>query len=189
MTDHEPDDKAFAAISLAMPNLPPTFCSGSVQYLAAPQPAAHPGSDGGSLEPQTNEKEEMSVRFRTELRLASARTPPKFIAGLAFCDPSMRPDMKHYLAVLVPTDDGRWRAHFPDFPGCRAEGLSVEEAIHAAKLAASGQARWLRAQGVSFPQSQSYEDVRHLANGWAKERDIAWPEAVISLVPLAVSPD
>jgi predicted RNase H-like HicB family nuclease len=97
--------------------------------------------------------------------------------------------MKHYLAVLVPTDDGRWRAHFPDFPGCRAEGPSVEEAIRAAKSAASEQARWLRGQGVSLPQSQSYDDVRHHANGWAKERDIAWSEAIISLVPLAVPPD
>jgi predicted RNase H-like HicB family nuclease len=94
--------------------------------------------------------------------------------------------MKHYLAVLVPTATGGWRAHFPDFPGCRAEGSSVEEAIYAAKSAASEQARWLRDQGISLPSSQSYEDVRHHANGWAKERDIAWSDAVISLVPLAV---
>ena len=97
--------------------------------------------------------------------------------------------MKHYLAVLVPTDDGRWRAHFPDFPGCRAEGLSVEEAIQAAKSAASEQARLLSGQGISLPQSQSYEDVRHHANGWATERNIAWTEAVISLVPLAIAPE
>ena len=97
--------------------------------------------------------------------------------------------MKHYLAVLVPTAEGGWRAHFPDFPGCRAEGPSVEQAIQAAKSAASEQARRLRGQGVSLPQSQSYEDVRHRANGWATERDIAWSEAVISLVPLAVPPD
>ena len=97
--------------------------------------------------------------------------------------------MKHYLAVLVPTDDGGWRAHFPDFPGCRAERPSVEQAIQAARSAASEQARSLRGQGVSLPQSQSYEDVRHHANGWALERDIAWSEAVISLVPLAVPPE
>jgi predicted RNase H-like HicB family nuclease len=97
--------------------------------------------------------------------------------------------MKHYLAVLVPTAAGGWRAHFPDFPGCRAEGPSVEEAIQAARSAASEQARWLHDQGVSLPPSRSYEDVRHHANGWAKERHIAWSEAVISLVPLAVPPD
>jgi predicted RNase H-like HicB family nuclease len=97
--------------------------------------------------------------------------------------------MKHYLAVLVPTDNGGWRAHFPDFPGCRAEGPSVEEAIQAARSAAAEQAQSLRGHGVSLPQSQSYEDVRHHANGWAEERGIAWSEAVISLVPLAVPPE
>ena len=97
--------------------------------------------------------------------------------------------MKHYLAVLVPRADGGWRAHFPDFPGCRAEGHSLEEAVASASTAAAERARWLRAQGVSLPKSQAYEDVRHNANGWAKERDIAWSKAVISLVPLAVPPE
>jgi predicted RNase H-like HicB family nuclease len=94
--------------------------------------------------------------------------------------------MKHYLAVLVPTAAVGWRAHFPDFPGCRAEGHSVEDAIASASTAAAEQARWFGAQGISLPQSQSYEDVRHNANGWAKERGIVWSDAVISLVPLAV---
>lgn len=97
--------------------------------------------------------------------------------------------MKHYLAVLVPTADGGWRAHFPDFPGCRAEGHSVEDVIASASTAAAEQARWLRAQGVSLPQSRSYEDVRCNGNGWAKERDISWSQAVISLVPLSVPPE
>ena len=34
--------------------------------------------------------------------------------------------MKHYRAILVPTLDGAWRAHFADFPGCRAEAASEE---------------------------------------------------------------
>ncbi|HJT15142.1 MAG TPA: type II toxin-antitoxin system HicB family antitoxin [Dongiaceae bacterium] len=97
--------------------------------------------------------------------------------------------MKHYLAVLVPRADGGWRAHFPDFPGCGAEGYSVEAAIASASAAAAERARWLRAQGVSLPESQSHEEVRYNANGWAKERDIAWPDAVISLVPLALHPE
>lgn len=97
--------------------------------------------------------------------------------------------MKHYLAVLLRTANGGWRAHFPDFPGCRAEGHSVEDAIEAARTAASERANWLLAQGVSLPQSQSYEDVRHHTNGWARERGIVWSEAVISMVPLAVEHD
>lgn len=37
--------------------------------------------------------------------------------------------MKHYLAVLVPRGDSGWRAHFPDFPGCRAAAPTVEAAL------------------------------------------------------------
>ncbi len=97
--------------------------------------------------------------------------------------------MKHYLAILVPRAEGGWRAHFPDFPGCRAEGHSVEDAILAASSAASAQAHQLRAQGVSLPQSRSYEDVRLYSNGWAEERGIVWSDAVVSLVPLALPHD
>jgi hypothetical protein len=31
--------------------------------------------------------------------------------------------------------------------------------------------------------------VRHCADGWAREREIIWSEAVISLVPLSVPPE
>ncbi len=95
--------------------------------------------------------------------------------------------MRHYLAVLVPQSEGGWRTHFPDFPGCRAVGFSIEEAIAASKAAASEQAAWLRKQGVSLPHPQTYEEVRFHANGWAVERGIDWSKAVISLVPLAVT--
>ena len=92
--------------------------------------------------------------------------------------------MKHYLAVLVPHDESGWRAHFPDFPGCRAEGPSAEAAIGAAALAAAEHARRLRAQGVSLPHPQTYEDVRLRSNGWSAERGIEWSRAVLSIVRL-----
>lgn len=91
--------------------------------------------------------------------------------------------MKHYLVVLVPHEDG-WRAHFPDFPGCHAEGRSVEVAIDASAAAATEQARRLRAQGVSLPPPRTYEEVRQHSNGWAAERGIDWTHAVASLVKL-----
>jgi predicted RNase H-like HicB family nuclease len=95
--------------------------------------------------------------------------------------------MKHYLAVLVPHDDGGWRAHFPDFPGCRAEAPSVEAAIDAAAAAAAEHVGGLRAQGVSLPHPQTYEEVRHHSNGWAAERGIDWSHAVASLVKLPLA--
>jgi predicted RNase H-like HicB family nuclease len=97
--------------------------------------------------------------------------------------------MKHYLAVLIPNADGGWRAHLPDFPGCRAEAQTVEAAVDASGRAATEQARWLRAQGVSLPTPQTYEEVRHFGNGWAAERNIDWSKAVISLVPLSSNVD
>jgi len=95
--------------------------------------------------------------------------------------------MRHYLAVLIPLADGSWRAHFPDFPGCRAEGSSVEAAIDASAAAAAEQARQLDAQGASPPQPQSYEQVRHHSNGWAADRGIDWSLAVTSLIKLPIS--
>ena len=59
----------------------------------------------------------------------------------------------------------------------------------AASSAASAQAHQLRAQGVSLPQSRSYEDVRLYSNGWAEERGIDWSDTVIRLVPLALQND
>jgi len=92
--------------------------------------------------------------------------------------------MTHYLVILVPHADGGWRAHFPDFPGCRAKGGSVEAAIDTSAAAAAAHARWLKSQGVSLPHPQTYEEVRNHSNGWAAEREIDWSRAVASLVKL-----
>lgn len=97
--------------------------------------------------------------------------------------------MNYYLAVLVPNADGGWRAHLPDFPGCRAEAKTVEAAVDASGRAAMQQARWLKAQGVSRPVPQTYEEVRHFSNGWATQRNIDWNRAVISLVSLPLEVD
>jgi predicted RNase H-like HicB family nuclease len=97
--------------------------------------------------------------------------------------------MKHYLVVLLPRSEGGWRAYFPDFPGCRAEGASVESAVAASSVAASEKARWLQAQDVSLPRPQTFEEVRDYGNGWASKRGIDWPKALISVVPLNVQDD
>lgn len=94
--------------------------------------------------------------------------------------------MKHYLAVLIPTAGGAWRAYFPDFPGCRAEAASVEKAILAASSAAVAFGSSLQARGAQLPAPQTFEQVRHHTNGWANERGIDWSKAIISVVPVAV---
>jgi predicted RNase H-like HicB family nuclease len=94
--------------------------------------------------------------------------------------------MKHYLVVLVPQAEGGWRAHFPDFPGCRAEGSSVEQAVDAAASAVIAKAYWYQAQGVSLPTPQTYEEVRHYSNGWATERGIDWSKTVLSVARVPI---
>jgi predicted RNase H-like HicB family nuclease len=97
--------------------------------------------------------------------------------------------MRHYLAVLVPNEDGGWRVHLPDFPGCRAEAPTVEAAIDASGSAAAEHAHRLRARGLPLPRPQTYEEVRHFSNGWAAERNVDWSKAVVSLVRLCVDAD
>lgn len=92
--------------------------------------------------------------------------------------------MKHYLAVLVPADGVGWRAHLPDFPGCRAEGVTAQAAMAASAAAATRQVQDLRTQGVSPPIPQTYEDVRNRTQ-WAVERRIDWSRAVASLVKVS----
>jgi predicted RNase H-like HicB family nuclease len=94
--------------------------------------------------------------------------------------------MKHYLAVLAPLPDGSWRAHFPDFPGCRADGHSLEAATFASANSVINMACDLQRHGRALPVPQSFEDVRHHSNGWASERGIDWSTAVVSIIPLAV---
>lgn len=90
---------------------------------------------------------------------------------------------RHHVVVLVPRADGGWRAHFPDFPGCRSEGESAENAIHKAELAIAAFIAELRRTGRRVPAAKPYEAVR-ADEAWTRERGIEWSKAVISLVPI-----
>jgi len=92
--------------------------------------------------------------------------------------------LKHYLAILMPGDEGGWRAHFPDFPGCRSEGSTLEGAVMAASAAAIEQVQLLRAQGVSAPRPQRYEELHELNQKWATDRGIDWARAVVTIVSI-----
>ena len=91
--------------------------------------------------------------------------------------------MTHYIAVLVPQPGGGWRAHFPDFPGCRADGPAVEIAIGNARRAVGDLVVQLHHKGMIVPRPRSYAELRP-DNKWAAERGIDWSTAVISLVPI-----
>jgi predicted RNase H-like HicB family nuclease len=88
---------------------------------------------------------------------------------------------KHYIVVLVPRRGGAWRAHFPDFPGCRAEGSLVNEAIESAAHEVHLRIDQLKSSMKPIPSPRSYEEVR-ADTVWAAERGIEWSTAVISHV-------
>jgi predicted RNase H-like HicB family nuclease len=93
---------------------------------------------------------------------------------------------QYYIVVLVPQPGGGWRVHFPDFPGCRAEGVRVEMAIDHAISAVRELINHLNRTGMAVPSPRSYEEVRS-DDAWARERGIDWSTAVISLVDIGAS--
>lgn len=89
--------------------------------------------------------------------------------------------MLHYIAVLVPEPEGTWRVHFPDFPGCRAEGAYLDQAIGAARQTVYQRVDRCAADGaVPFPRSL---DAIIADPDWARTRSVDWRRAVVSLVP------
>jgi predicted RNase H-like HicB family nuclease len=93
---------------------------------------------------------------------------------------------KHYVVVLAPQRDGGWRAHFPDFPGCRAEGELVNHAIECAAHEVRMRIDQLVSGRKPVPSPRPYEEVR-ADDAWARERGIDWSTAVISLVNIGLS--
>jgi predicted RNase H-like HicB family nuclease len=94
--------------------------------------------------------------------------------------PARRPVMQ-FIAVLVPQPGGGWRAHFPDFPGCRAEGDRVNAAIEGAAHEVHLRVDQLKSSRKPIPTPRSYEEVR-ADDAWARARGIDWSTAVINLV-------
>jgi predicted RNase H-like HicB family nuclease len=91
--------------------------------------------------------------------------------------------MLHYMAVLVPQPEGSWHVHFPDFPGCRAEGAHLQQAIGAARQAAFQRLDTAAANGaVPIPRALG---AIIADSDWTRTRGVDWRRAVISLIPFA----
>ena len=90
--------------------------------------------------------------------------------------------LHHHIVVLVPQVGG-WRAHVPDFPGCRAEARELEAAIGRARHNVGGAVDDLRRHGMTLPVARTFEQVQSDVN-WARQRSIHIPSAVISWIKL-----
>ena len=84
-----------------------------------------------------------------------------------------------FLAVLVPQNSGGWCAHFPDVPGCRAMGDSIETAIENSHREVV--ARLERMHTVPIRRSEA--EIR-ADRAWARTRGINWSTAEMRRVDI-----
>jgi predicted RNase H-like HicB family nuclease len=90
--------------------------------------------------------------------------------------------MKHYIAVLAPLPEGGWRAHFPDLPGCSAEGETGEIAVSHISEKAAAAFHKMKLNGGP-PTPRSLEEI-HADKAWASAQSLDWKTAVVRLVPI-----
>lgn len=96
--------------------------------------------------------------------------------------------VRHHIGVFVPLELGRWRALFPDYPGCVAEGPNLEITIY--------RAADCLVQHVGFPGSEINLSPmsrngagNKLDEAWATANGITLRTAVLSMIPLRGNDD
>jgi len=67
--------------------------------------------------------------------------------------------MKGYIALVLRQPGGGYRVAFPDLPGCRSSGRSVEDALARARGALKEHAARLYRRGLTLPPPRSAGDV------------------------------
>jgi predicted RNase H-like HicB family nuclease len=80
--------------------------------------------------------------------------------------------MHGYIVLVMTVPGGGYKAIFPDLPGCRAAGRSVEDALARARSALRTHAARLHRRGLTLPPPRPSQDVveestRHGAVGGA----------------------
>lgn len=98
--------------------------------------------------------------------------------------------MKGYIALVLRQPGGGYRVDFPDLPGCRASGRSVDEALSKARTALRLHAARLYRRGLVLPAPRDADDVfaeeaRHgaVAGACIQLRDISVQVAVDRMAP------
>lgn len=92
--------------------------------------------------------------------------------------------MRHYIAVLIPEDDG-WSVVFPDLIGCATQGDTLDEALEMASDALAGYVASMLHHGDKLPEPRSVEEIK-ADRAFAREFEVHWPDAVVA--PIAVRP-
>ncbi len=103
--------------------------------------------------------------------------------------------MKGYIALVLRQSGGGYRVDFPDLPGCRASGRSVDEALAKARAALKLYAARLYRRGLVLPAPRPADDVlaeeaKHgaVAGACIQLRDISVQVAVDRMMPGTLPP-
>lgn len=88
--------------------------------------------------------------------------------------------MMHYIAIVVPSEDGHWRVLFPDVAGCEGRGLD----LHDAKLAAlDALSRRAKQNGSELPPPRDLSAIEH-DKAWIARNGIDLSRAIVTMVSL-----
>ena len=88
--------------------------------------------------------------------------------------------MTHYITILVPSENGAWRALVPDVPDCEGTGNDPDTA----KLAAHYElTRRLRANGTTLPTPRDLSEIA-IDKAWMSRHDVDFAKAVVTVIPL-----
>ncbi len=88
--------------------------------------------------------------------------------------------MHHYITLFARSETGRWRAVFPDFPACEADGESLDATTISALMVLTQHAHDL---GLPLPRPKNLSEIRGDV-AWMAGRGIALEKAILSLIPL-----
>ena len=92
--------------------------------------------------------------------------------------------MTHYIAILVPADDGKWRALLPDVPECDTQAYGLTQVK---KVAADSLDRHARSNGFRLPAPRSLEEIER-DEEWLIRNGVDFSRAVVTIVPWPCDP-
>lgn len=88
--------------------------------------------------------------------------------------------MAHYIAILVPCDNGDWRVLFPDVAECEARGFNLDEARMAAVAALD---QCVRENGNGLPPPRHLAEIERDGE-WLSRNGIDLSKAIVTMVSL-----